>query len=366
MKIWGTMKKAALALIISSLLTLNAFAEKNETLQQMLKDRNIQGIEEVLSNDPNNGEAHFAAALYYSVGDDKLNANKDVQRQLEYLKKSADLGFAEGQLQYGFYLLNQGKGEEGLQYLEKSASQNYVQAMTLLGDLYFAGYQDPLGNSVIDRNADQAIKYLSQAIEQNSQDARYTLAYVYLDPDLGQKDIQKAIELLEANIDYKDKTGHLSSIVALIDIYEGNPDLVTRASKLQDYYYLASLQEYIPAVFIIGMLQREGGKGEKIEIPKDLEAAFKNLLKAANAGYLEAMFRIGEMYFKGEGTQQSDSDAYIWMAIAEELSNSETKYSETILELVPRKERQIVMDKKDHQLQFFSKDKKPQNISKAE
>lgn len=360
------MKKIALALVISSLLTLNAFAGKNETLQQMLKDRNIQGIEEVLTKDPSNGEAHFTAALYYSVGDDELNTNKDVQQQLNYLKKSADLGFAEGQLQYGFYLLNQGKGEEGLQYLEKSVSQNHVKAMTLFGGLYFSGYHDQSGNSVIDRNADQAIKYLSQAVEQNSQDARYTLAYVYLDPDLGKKDIQKAIELLEANIEYKDKIGDFSSIIALIDIYENNPDLAARASKLQDYYYLASLQEYMPAVFIIGMLQREGGKGEKIEIPKDLEAAFKNLSKAANAGYLEAMFRVGEMYFKGEGIKQSDSDAYIWMAIAEELSNSETKYSETILELVPRRERQIVIDKKNHELQFFSKDKKILHIGKVE
>lgn len=341
------MKKISLTLIISSLLISPIWADSLENPKQL---SDAQRIQQILVNDPENGEANFKMAVYYSSAD-----QLDTVKQLEYLKKSADLGFAEGQLQYGFYLLNQGKGQEGLQYLEKAASQNHVQAMTLLGDLYFAGYHDQSGKNMIDRNAEQSIKYLSQAVEQNSQDARYTLAYVYLDPDLGQKDIQKAIELLEANIDYKDQTGHLSSIIALIDIYEGNQDLAARASKLQDYYYLASLQEYMPAVFIIGMLQREGGKGEEIEISKDLEAAFKNLSKAANAGYLEAMFRIGEMYFKGEGTKQSDSDAYIWMAIAEELSNSETKYSETILELVPRKDQQTVIDQKNHQLQFFSK-----------
>lgn len=334
------MKKISLALIISSLLTSPNWANDLERLAQL---RNVQEIQHTLASDPNNAEANFKMALYYDSAD-----------QLDYLKKSADLGFAEGQLQYGFYLLNQGKGEEGLQYLEKSASQNLVQAMTLLGDLYFAGYQDQQGNSVIERSADQAIKYLSQAIEQNSQDARYTLAYVYLDPNLGKQDISKAVELLERNIDYDNKKAHLASLIALIDIYSKGQYVPVDSVKLVDYFYLASLQGYVPSLYPVGMMQREGAKGAKIEITQDHTMAFENLFKAANAGYIDAMLRIGEMYFKGEGTEQSDCNAYIWMAIAEELSNSETKYSETILELIPRKDREAVILVKDEQLQNFS------------
>lgn len=347
------MKKTSLTLIISSLLAFQVFAQDNQDLQQMLNDRDIHGIQKLIDGDPKNGEAYFMAAIHYGMGD-ALGENKDVDKQLEYLKKSADLGFAEGQLQYGFYLLNQGQGSKGLSYLDQAAEQNSVQAMTLLGDLYFAGYQDQAGNIVIQSNPDKAIEYLNQAVAQDSKDARYTLGYLYLDDKLGKQDISKAVELFEANIDYQNQTGDLSSIVALMEIYLTNPKIENAKGKVIDLYYLANLQGYIPSFYPIGMMQKEGAKGEKFEIAKDLKAAFDNLLKSAQAGYVDAMFRIGEMYFKGEGVEQSDHNAYIWMSIAEKLSNSETKYSETILELVPRKERQTVIEQKNHQLQLFS------------
>ena len=348
------MKKTSLALIISSLLTLPVFAQETENLQQMLSDRNIEGIEKVIATDPKNGEAYLMAAIYYGMDDKSSGAKKDTQQQVEFLKKSADLGFAEGQLQYGFYLLNQGQADEGLSYLNASVAQNHVKAMTLLGDLYFAGYQDGSGNSVIQVDADKSIEYLNQAIAKDSKDARYTLGYLYLDDKLGKQDISKAIELFDANIDYKNQTGDLSSILALMEIYLANPKIENAQGKVIDLYYLASLQGYVPSFYPIGMMQKEGVKGDQLEIAKDLESAFNNLSKAAQAGYLDAMFRIGEMYFKGEGTKQSDLDAYIWMSIAEELSSSNDKYSETILELIPKKERQVAIDKKNHQRQFFT------------
>lgn len=256
-------------------------------------------------------------------------------------------------MQYGFYLLNQGLRDEGLAYLNASATQNHVKAMTLLGDLYFAGYQDKDGNNVIQADAEKATIYLNQAIERDSQDARYTLGYLYLDDKFGQQDILKAIELFESNIDYKHQTGDLSSIVALIDVYVTNPQIKDVQGKVVDLYYLANLQGYVPSFYPVGLMQKEGVKGDRLEVVKDLESAFDNLYKAARAGYIDAMFNIGEMYFKGEGVEQSDRNAYIWMAIAEELSDSETKYSDTILELIPRKDRESAVNEKKQQLSVF-------------
>lgn len=347
------MRKTSLVLIVFSFLTLQVFSQENKNLQRMLNDKDIHGIQNFIDHDSKNGEAYFMAAIYYGMND-ALGANKNIEKQIEYLKKSADLGFAEGQLQYGFYLLNQGQGSKGLSYLDQAVSQNSVKAMTLLGDLYFAGYQDQQGNIVIQSNPDKAIEYLNQAVAQDSQSARYTLAYLYLDPNIGQQNLSKSIELFEANINFDNQSGDLASIVALLDVYLTNPNVKVGSGKILDLYYLAYLQGYVPAFYAVGMMQKEGAKGERFEISKDLQAAFENLLKAAQAGYVDAMFRIGEMYFKGEGVDQSDHNAYIWMSIAEELSNSETKYSETILELVPRKERQTVIEQKNHQLQLFS------------
>ena len=341
------MKKISLALIISSVLAVQVFAVESGDLKQMLDDGNIGSIEAVLKENPTNAEASFMAAIYYGK-------NNNISKQLEYLQQSADLGFTKAQLQYGVSLLNQGKVVEGLTYLEKSADQNYVPAMTLLGDLYFAGYFDQGGNEVLEQDFEKSEMYLKRAVSEGSQDARYTLAYLYLSPESGQQNIDQSIALFEDNIDYVNQSGHLPSIMALIDIYSKGEYVKADQAKLTDYLYLASLQDYSPAFYSVGVMQREGFKGDKIIIEKNPELAFDNIMKATKSGYLDAMFRLGEMYFKGEGTKQSDVDAYIWMAIAEEFSNVDTKYSETILELIPKKERQSAIDKKNHQYQLFS------------
>lgn len=348
------MKKTGLALLISSLLAMHAFADDKVNYHQLLNERNISELQNIINQNPDDAEAYYTASVYYAVGDDELGTNKDAAKQEEYLKKSADLGYAEAELQYGFSLLNAGKSEEGLSYLAKAADQDYLKAITLLGDLYFAGYQDRDGNAVVQQDLDQAMIYLNKGIEQGSQDARYTLGHIYLDKDLGHHDIDKAVELFQANIDYDNKTGHLPSIVTLLDLYNEGKEVKADRGKLLDLYYLANLQEYAPSYYTIGVLQRTGDKGEKYEIAQDPEAAFVNLQKAAQSGYVDAMFRVGEMFFKGEGTEQSDMNAYVWMAIAEELSGSETKYSETVLELIPKRQRQIAIDNKNHYRQFFT------------
>lgn len=347
------MRKNSVVVLIFCVAMSFVFAS-NDKLQDLLNKRDIAAIQDIIQKEPDNGEAYYAASIYYGVGDDALGTNKDEVKKDEYLKKSADLGFAEAELQYGFNLLNQGKNDIGLQYIVKSADQNYLNAITLLGDLFFAGYQDKTGKMVIEPEIDKAINYLVKAVEKDNQDARYTLGHIYLSPNFGKQNIAKALELFEDNIDYEYKVGHFATLVTLIDLYNEGAVVQANHAKLLDYYYLASLQGYVPALYEIGLLQRVGGKGEKIDIKKDPENAFINLEKVMREGHIDAMFRVSEMYFKGEGTQQSDMNAYIWMAIAEDLSGSKTNYSETILELIPKRQRQIAIDNKKHYRQFFS------------
>lgn len=361
------MKKISLALLVSSILITSTFAQDitSKDLQQLLNERNISAIQEIIHQEPDNGEAYYTAAIYYGIGDDALGTNKDEDKKAEFLKKAADLGFVEAQLQFGFVLLNNGIVDEGLQYLIQAANANDLNAVTLLGDLYFAGYQDRTGKSVIEPNIDKSIQYLEKAVNNGVQDARYTLGHIYLSSDFGKKDIDKALELFESNIDYDNKVGHLATLITLINLYNEGKDVQVNRSKLLDYYYLASLQDYQPAYYMIGMTQRVGEKGARLDVVKDLEAAFVNLNKAASVGYIDAMFRVSEMYFNGEGTEQSDMNAYIWMAIAEDLSGNKTNYSETILELIPKRQRQIAIDNKNHYRQFFTMPKAESSVNSA-
>lgn len=349
------MKRINLVLSIFCLVMISSFATESINYQQLLNERNIEKIQKILEENPDNAEANYVASLYYNLGDDELGTNKDKIKSLEYLKKAADLELSSAELQYGFSLLNDGLSELGLAYINKAATQNDLQAIVILGDLYFAGYQDAVGNEVVQPNLEKSITYLKQAIEQGNPDARYTLGHIYLDKALDLYDVKKALELFEHNIDYENKVGHYATVITLLNMYQEGKDVEKNNEKLLDYYYLASLNNYMPANYTIGILQRDGAQGEKIEIAKDPEAAFINLSKAAGAGYIDAMFKIGEMYFKGEGIEQSDSNAYVWTAIAEELAGNQTNYSETILELIPKKQKQIAVDNKNHLRQFFSK-----------
>lgn len=347
------MKKTGLALLVSCLLSSQVFAKDEINLQQLLNERNITQIKSIMESDPNNGEAYYVASIYYALGDDELGTNKDEEKRYAYLEQAANKNWPEAQLQYGFYLLNQGQ-EIGLGYIQKAAENKYLPAITMLGDLYFAGYQDQLGQQVVEPDIEQSVSFLKQSIEQGNQDARYTLGHIFLTDDFGRKDIVKALSLFEANIDYDKQVGHLPTLITLIDFYTEGKEVETSRAKLLDYYYLASLQEYAPSYYTVGVIQRLGEKGELINIAKNPEAAFINLNKAASNGYIDAMFRVSEMYFKGEGVEQSDVNAYIWMAIAEDLSGSQANYSETILELIPKRQRQIAIDNKNHYRQFFS------------
>ncbi|MBS7833392.1 tetratricopeptide repeat protein [Wohlfahrtiimonas chitiniclastica] len=346
------MKKIGLALWVTYLLSTHAVAESSHELHQLFNQRDIGQLEKIIVKEPHNGEAYYMASLYYKVGEDELGTNKNEEKSIEYLKKSAEEGYDVAQLQYGFALLNQGS-TKGIDFIEKSARQGSTEALALLGDLYFAGYQDHQGKMVMTPNLDQAMNYLQKAVEKDNADARYTLGHIYLNEDLGYFDVQKALTLFDKNIDFYKKTAHLPTLITLIDLYTEGKIVEPNRGRLLDYNYLASLQDYGPAVYTIGMLQRTGDQGEKIVISKDMDAAFINLHKAATLGYVDAMYRIGEMYFKGEGVAQSDTDAYIWTAIAEELTGAETKYSDTILELIPKRQRKIAVDNKNHILQFF-------------
>lgn len=359
------MKKTSLGLLFSGLLIMQVVAEERVNLQGLLNERNISAIQSVIEKDSNNAEAYYVASIYYGLGDDELGTNKDLSKKEDYLKKSADLDLPQAELDYGFLMLEKGDADIALQYITKAADKGDLKAIESLGDLYFAGYSKLDGTEVLPANMEKAIEYLLKGVSLGSQDSRYTLAHIYFEPSFGYHDEAKALSMFEENIDYVNKTGHMRSIVSLIGIYESYGDLNKYEKKLIDLYYLASLQGLPQAFYKVGLLQRVGMEGDQLNIAKDPEAAFLNLEKAMHEGYIDAMFRVSEMYFKGEGTEQSDMNAYIWMAIAEDLSGNKTNYSETILELIPKRQRQVAIDNKNHYHQFFSMPKEETEVNSS-
>lgn len=77
------------------------------------------------------------------------------------------------------------------------------------------------------------------------------------------------------------------------------------------WWKLAAAQGYMPALYNLGHLYRDG-----YGVPQDYAEAAKLLAQAAQQGFFEAQIEIGEMYQEGEGVPQDFVQAHFWFNVA--------------------------------------------------
>ena len=70
----------------------------------------------------------------------------------------------------------------------------------------------------------------------------------------------------------------------------------------------------VDAIYVLGMAYRN--RVPEIEIERQSETAFEWISKAANLGHPDAQHRLALMYWRGEGTTKSKSNALAWCQIA--------------------------------------------------
>ncbi|WP_170968498.1 SEL1-like repeat protein [Psychromonas sp. SP041] len=114
---------------------INNASEKAGGLERMLED-----------SDSLNSEAKFNAAQMYIHG---INFDKDIDKGIDLLKSSADLGFPLAELQYGKLLMGlypsvsedevERNDREGLKYIKKAAINELGEAQHILGSHYAVG-----------------------------------------------------------------------------------------------------------------------------------------------------------------------------------------------------------------------------------
>ena len=207
---------------------------------------------------------------------------------LEWSLKYANAGIAAAQYEVGRYYFDKvcGWGDfpknneemeilyEAIKWLEKSASQDYLEsfkclesAYNKLAYMYEMGYvvkQNFIKTHECDRNAAEIVR---KSAESGDVEAQCNLADRYYNGSGVEKDYSKTVE----------------------------------------WYVKAAEQGYASAQYNLGNMYYSG-KG----VEQDYAKAVEWYRKAAEQGYADAQNCLGNMFFKGEGVEQNYSEAIDW------------------------------------------------------
>ena len=196
-------------------------------------------------------------------------------------------------------LFNKGKEAEdkgdfktALQYYEKAAKQEYADAQTALGIMYYGG--DGVTQDYI-----KAKEWFEKAANQGDVYAQNWLGDIY-----GIKqDYTKAIYWYEkaANQGYAEAQGNLGWL------YYHGYGVSQNYTKAKEWFEKAAAQDNKYSQYWLGNMYYNG-EG----VPQDYTKAKEWYEKAANQDYAQAQYALGILYYKGEGVKQDYAKTQYW------------------------------------------------------
>lgn len=235
-------------------------------------------------------------ALMYEEGN---GVEENPQKCFEYLKSTA-----EWEYPYGLYLLGRcykysiGTEEDpdrAFEYFKKAADGGNEKALAELAQCYEYAYG-------VEEDAQLALKYMKASAEKGLPYAEYKTGYYYM------------YGLEGVPVDYKEAVDWLTKA--------GDDDYPYASLELGDFYLYdfgeSGEQEKAYAFYEKAARQDcvNEGLGLCLENGWGVEAnegeAFKYYLKAAEDGYIRAMFYTGLAYYFGTGVKQNYPEAFRW------------------------------------------------------
>lgn len=293
---------------------------------------NKETIQDIIQK-ANSGDAKSQAKLgiAYSEGHG-VPLNLDLA--LEWMKKSADQNFAPAQSDLGNHYLRLKDYPNALTMFSKSAAQRYPSGSLGLGYMYEKGLgisSDPaqaaawyaeaaikglpdaqlkLGNLYMQgtgvvKNESQAVAWWAKAADAGNTSAQMLLADAY---SLGRgvdKDLSVAFKWIKKSAD----KGIPASQFALGEIYskgitEGSAHVDIDRSQATAWYALASSQGYLPATLALANAYVQG-----YGVIRNLEHATSIYKQTADLGSMVAQHNYATFLETGIGTTQNKSAA---------------------------------------------------------
>lgn len=240
--------KKLLALVLGVGLSLSAFADDNMSFEQTKK---------LAESGDLNGQLSLAQDFYDKQ--DYINAFK-------WFTNASKQGSAEANYKLAWmYFGGKGVTEDNTKFLEfltKSANQNYTVAQFQLGLNYENG--NYINGKIVNQDYLKAKKWYEKASQQGYAEATFGIARLYFNGWGIPKDIEKAIYYTKKSAEEGDAIAQYS----LAKAYEIGDNVPKSYEKAANWYQKSSEQNFFKAQYRLGKMYEEG-KG----IPTNLSLA---------------------------------------------------------------------------------------------
>ncbi len=189
---------------------------------------------------------------------DKIEVVSEEEKKKNYiadLKKAAISGDAEAQYKLGECYYRgyiQYDEKKWLYWLQKSADQNYADALYELGILHYTG-------RFVEKNFKKAFEYLQKAAQQNHVGATHQLGQCYFEGNGVEKNINEALKLFRIAADQGDVYSQYSLGLA----YFNGIHVTKNYDTAVKYFKLAADQWHEDANYYLGLCYENGWGVEK-------------------------------------------------------------------------------------------------------
>ncbi len=261
----------------------------------------------------NNTKAQgLLGCLYF----DSDASTRDIPQALDLLHKAAEKGMPLAQCKLGA-LYWQGLHvtmdlSRAHNLLQQAANCQLAAAQVTLALFYLKSEDAAQATQMRPR----AIALLQQAADRsNNIDAMLILAQIFWDE---QKDTRKAVEMLSRAAGF----GDARACLRLAHIYNsGCQGVEKNVGMTMHYYQKAAKKDCYKAHYQLGI------KYQSDEQVRDFAKARHHFEKAAEQGLPDAQFKLGDMYWQGQGTPMDLVKAQEWFGKAAQQGHQQAKES---------------------------------------
>ena len=195
--------------------------------------------------------------------------------------------------------------DTAIQLLNDAIASGHACAYHTLGQVYYRGYSEYM----LERDIDKAYELCNKSLELGNEQAKLSLAYMYINGHVVEKDVKKAEELLVSLADKDDADAcEMLGRLAL-----AHPE--TTLTPEEGWKWIekgASLGHDDCSLYIARRTRDEGRYEEAFAIFKDL----------SEKGHRQAYGDFGEALYYGAGCEKDAKEAVHWLTLSAEDDNA--------------------------------------------
>jgi TPR repeat protein len=278
-------------------LSVTTYAQHQPMLPSLSRSGYQQLLERAQKGDINH-QLQLGSYLEYGIA-----VPRDLLQAEFWLRRAAEMGSPEAQLQLGMLYLQPEMGREhgndAMRWFTRAAISGLALAEYNLALMHLRGLGTPV-------NRVEAERWLRKAVRHRVEAARSRLGRLLLE-DADPERQREGFMLIRDSA----KAGEAGGLNALAYCFESGTGTAADMKKAASLYHRAARAGSTDAMHSLGDLYSLG-KG----VQKDLQEAFTWDTRGCNAGDAASCWSLGYMYLDGEGVQQDLVLGYAYASVA--------------------------------------------------